>query len=225
MINEFQFNEIKEKTVETLQLLLITSVLILVLGIIIGCLLYLTDRRYFEYKTKKIDVIHQGLSVVVNALRTIPFIVLAALLIPVNLNIMGTFIGVKGAIIPIVLSAAPFFARITYNSLISINAGVNEALRSMGASKLRVICTILKESLPALIEGFTLTLITLVGFITVAGAIGAGGLGDLAQRYFFNGGDRTRAAGFLIVVILLSFVFTTQIIGDLIAKKIRKKRN
>jgi D-methionine transport system permease protein len=161
-------------------MLLISAVFIIVLGLLIGIALFYTSPIINHSKNKLINYVHIGVSSINNALRSIPFIVLLVIMIPFTVLIVGTMLGVAGAIPPLIISATPFFAQIVYNSLIEVDRGTIEACRAMGASPFKMLLVIIRECLSPLIRGVAMTLITLVGFISVAGVVGAGGLGQFA---------------------------------------------
>lgn len=196
----------------TKQTLYMTSVSVfatLILGVILGLLLYLTDKgNLWENK-----VVHGITAAFVNIFRSIPFIILIILLIPLTKVLVGTFLGAKAALPALIIGAAPFYARMVEIALREIDKGVIEAAQSMGASQLQIIYKVLiPESLPALISGITVTAIAIVSFTAMAGVVGAGGLGDLA---FLDGFQRSRNdVTFTATVVILLIVFVIQSIGD-----------
>jgi len=169
---------------------------------------------------------NRGLSAVlgwvVNVGRSIPFIILLVALIPVTRLIMGTSLGTAGAIVPLVVAATPFVARLIESSLQEVGTGVVEAALSYGASTRQVIWKVmLKESLPSIVRGASITLITLVGYSAMAGAIGAGGLGDIAIRYgYYRYQDDVMIATILILIVLVQLIQTG---GDLLARVLDKR--
>ncbi|NLG85918.1 MAG: ABC transporter permease, partial [Firmicutes bacterium] len=158
---------------------------------------------------------------IVNTGRSIPFVILLFLLMPITKILVGVSIGTRGAIFPLAVAAVPFVARVVENSLQEVDPGVIEAAESMGASPVQIITKVLlPESWPALLLGFTLTAINLVGYSAMAGAIGGGGLGDIAIRY---GYQRFRNDVLLeTVVILIILVQITQSLGNHMALKASK---
>ncbi|MDY0210055.1 MAG: ABC transporter permease subunit [Acholeplasma sp.] len=211
-----------EKTViteafkDTLMLLFTTGGLVLIFGLFIGLVLYFTETS----ETRKGYVAHKTFGVVIDIFRSIPFIILMIILIPFTVLIMNTMLGPKAAIPALVLSAGPFYGRIIYNALKEIPKGHIEAIKAMGANRTTFIVLLIKESLPSLIAGFTVTMVSLVGFIAAAGAVGAGGLGDLARRRALT---MDYDMMYVSVVLLLVIVLFIQIIGDYAVKKIDKR--
>ncbi len=198
-----------DATKQTLYMTSISVVVTLVLGIILGLVLYLTDKgNLWENK-----IIHAMTAAVVNIFRSIPFIILIILLIPVTKVLVGTMLGAKAALPALIIGAAPFYARMVEIALREIDKGVVEAAQSMGANHFQIIYKVLiPESLPALISGITVTAIALVSFTAMAGVVGAGGLGDLA---FLDGFQRSRNdVTFVATVVILLIVFVIQSIGD-----------
>lgn len=185
-----------------------------VLGLLLGVLLTITrEGGILENKA-----VYQVLDKVINIFRSIPFVILIALLMYVTKWIMGTRIGVKGVIVPLVVGSAPFFARQVDAALAGVNRGLVEAAQSMGISTGGIIFRVyLKEGAAAIARGTTITLINLIGLTAMAGYVGAGGLGDYAITYGYNYNrmDIVWAAVIATVVI----VSVIQAIGTLIAKK------
>jgi len=153
------------------------------------------------------------LSFVVNVLRSVPFLILLILLIPATRAIVGTSLGVAGSIPPLVIAAAPFFARLTENLLREVDRGVFEACRSMGATTHQtVLWALLPETFPGILAAIIVTAVALVGYSAMAGVIGGGGLGDLAVRY---GYQRFNTPVMLVTVaILVVLVQVIQVVGD-----------
>lgn len=196
----------------TLQTLYMTSISVLItaiLGVMLGLLLYLTDKGNLWQN----QFVHGITASVVNIFRSIPFIILIILLIPFTKLIVGTMLGAEAALPALIIGSAPFYARMVEIALREIDKGVIEAAESMGASQFQIIYKVLlPESLPALISGITVTAIALVSFTAMAGFVGAGGLGDLA---FLDGFQRSRHdVTFVATVVILIIVFIIQFIGD-----------
>lgn len=157
--------------------------------------------------------IHRPLAWVINGFRATPFIILLVALIPLTRFIVGTSIGVWAAIVPISFSATPFFARVVEVSLREVDHGVLEAAQAMGLKPLTIITRVMiPEALPGIIGGFTITLVAMIGASAMAGAIGAGGLGDLAIRYGYQRYDTKVMLA--VIAILIAVVCVIQIIGD-----------
>ncbi|KGR78189.1 methionine ABC transporter permease [Ureibacillus manganicus] len=207
-----------EATYETVYMTTISTVATFVLGLAIGILLFLTSPHQL-WANKVANFITGS---IVNIFRSIPFIVLIILLVPLTKFLMGTIRGTNAALPALIIGAAPFYARMVLIALREIDKGVIEAAKSMGAKTSTIIWKVLiPESLPALLSGITVTAVTLVGYTAMAGIIGAGGLGQLAYIDGFNRSrdDVTLAATIFILVI----VFIIQFIGDFITTKIDKR--
>ncbi|HBO0865288.1 methionine ABC transporter permease [Pseudomonas aeruginosa] len=180
-----------------------------VLGLPLGVLLFLTGpRQMFEQKA-----VYTLLSLVVNILRSLPFIILLIVMIPLTVMITGTSLGVAGAIPPLVVGATPFFARLVETALREVDKGIIEATQAMGASTRQIIWNaLLPEARPGIIAAITVTAITLVSYTAMAGVVGAGGLGDLAIRF---GYQRFQTDVMVVtVVMLLILVQILQTVGD-----------
>ncbi|MGB4322409.1 MAG: methionine ABC transporter permease, partial [Anaerolineaceae bacterium] len=162
------------------------------------------------------------LGVVVNLTRSLPFIILLVVLIPFTRWIAGTSIGPTAAIVPLTIAAVPFFARVTESALREVPSGLIEAAQAMGSSEWQIVSKVyIPEALPGLVLGVALTLINLLGYSAMAGAVGGGGLGDLAIRY---GYQRFETEVMLVTVVLLVlFVQMVQSLGDRIAEKVSKR--
>ncbi|MDR2822575.1 MAG: ABC transporter permease subunit [Acholeplasmatales bacterium] len=205
---------------ETLELVFIPLIFVIVIGLLLGFILFITGDTGLLKKSKLVKVIHLTIYIITDVARSIPFVILIYAVIPFTLSIVKTILGVRGAIPPLVISASPFFARIVYNALKETNKGAIEALQALGASIPKIIKVLFIEILPGLIRGLTITVITLVGFVAAAGAVGAGGLGFYAkQRASVLDYNSTTVA----VILILILVFIIQFAGDFIAKKIDRK--
>ncbi len=207
--------DIGQATFDTLLMLASSLLLTLILGIPLGVLLFLTGRGQIGQSV----LANRVLGVIVNILRSIPFVILLIVMIPMTLLIMGTSLGVAGAIPPLVAGAAPFYARLVETALRDIPRSTIEAAQAMGATRMQIIMKVLlPEALPGLVSGATVTAIALVSFTAMAGVVGAGGLGDLAIRY---GYQRFQADVMLVTVALL--VLLVQLIqwfGEWLARRI-----
>src|SRR5690625_3073640 len=212
------FNEVKDAFLETFLMTITTSVIVFVLGLILGYLLYFTK--------EKNKTVHKLLDIFTSVVRSIPFIILIILMLPLTNALFNLLFGSNQrllfswqvAVPALVISATPFYARLVYNSLNEIDSGTKEMLISFGASNKEIRKIMFSEAMPSLIAGFTTTVVTLIGFTSMAAIIGAGGLGDLAAR------ERNKTVVVLIATILiLLLVFIVQYIGDLIVKKIDKR--
>lgn len=216
----YEVKEILIASVETLYLLLVTGLFAVVLGMILGFILFFTENKKEIDNKLFVKIIYKITSLIVDITRSIPFIILMIILIPFTLLITGTMLGANAALPALIISASPFYARIVYMALKDIDKGKIEALEAMGASNFRILLVLIKEAMPSLITGLTITLVTLVGFIAAAGAIGAGGLGDLAKKKAFN---EEFLIAYICVILVLFIVFSIQFIGDKIVKKIDKR--
>lgn len=185
-----------------------------VLGLPAGVVLFLTRKGQLLEQA----FYHRLLSIVVNVFRSIPFIILIVWMIPFTRTLIGTSIGVFAALVPLSVGAAPFIARLVENSLLEVPQGLIETARAMGASPFQVITKLLlPEALPSLINNATITLITLVGYSAMGGAVGAGGLGQVGYQYGYIGYDAFIMNAVLLLLVLL--VFAIQFTGDKLSKK------
>ena len=201
--------EIWLATGDTLMMLGGSLLFTIVLGLPLGVLLFLcSPRQLFEQKT-----VYAFLSLAVNILRSLPFIILLIVMIPFTVLITGTSLGVAGAIPPLVVGATPFFARLVETALREVDRGIIEATQAMGASTRQIITSaLLPEARPGIFTAITVTAITLVGYTAMAGVVGAGGLGDLAIRF---GYQRFQTDVMIVtVVLLLILVQILQTVGD-----------
>jgi ABC-type metal ion transport system, permease component len=190
-----------------------------IIGGVLGLLLYTTSSRLFM----KNRIVNQTAGVIINVVRSVPFLILLVLLIPLSKAVVHTTIGPTAVVIPLSIVAIAFFARLADASFADVNQGVVEAAISTGASKWSVIVRILlPEALPSLVRNITVTAVSIIGFSAMAGTVGGGGIGDLAIRY---GYQRYQTDVMLIcVALLILLVQGIQIVGDLIAKLLDKKR-
>ncbi|KQU61954.1 metal ABC transporter permease [Sphingomonas sp. Leaf339] len=209
------WGDIGQATLDTLVMLGASLALTILLGVPLGVLLFLTDRGQLAQS----GWINRTLGVVVNVLRSIPFVILLIVMIPLTLLIVGTSLGVAGAIPPLVVGAAPFYARLVEQALRDVPRATIEATQAMGASRWQIVTkALLPEALPGLVSGATVTAVALVSFTAMAGVVGAGGLGDLAIRY---GYQRFQTDVMLVTVALM--VLLVQIIqlgGDWLARRV-----
>ncbi|KXA19489.1 methionine ABC transporter permease [Gardnerella vaginalis] len=204
-----------EGTKDTIVMTSISTLFAYVIGLPLGVLLITSAKQGICHNA----LINTVLSSIVNVVRSIPFIILLVAIIPLTRLIVGTSLGVPGAIVPLVITAAPFVARIVEQSLAEVDGSLIEAAQSFGASNTQIVFKVLLfESLPSLIRGAALTFITLFGFSAMAGAVGAGGLGDIAIRYGYQRYQYdVMSAAVILCIILVQLV---QSIGDLISNKI-----
>lgn len=203
-----------ESILETLEMLVKAGVVIFFVGLFLGIVLTVTKKEGILQNL----VIYQILDKLVNFFRSIPFIILLAGLIPLTRLISGTAIGVKGAIVPLIFGTVPFFSRQVETALAEMNEGLIEAAQAMGSGPIEIIFRVLlKECIPGLVRATTITAINLISLTAMAGAIGAGGLGDFAIRFGYqrNQVDVTYAS-VIVLVILVSII---QIVGNKVSKK------
>lgn len=205
-------------TVETFIMVGISLLISTIIGIILAVMLVVTRPNHI-YENK---VLYNGLNIVINILRSIPFIILVFAIIPVTKFLVGTIIGVKGAIVPLVFFTAPYIARLLELALLEVDKGLIEAFQAMGASKGQIIRKVLlKEARPGIVLGLTTATIGLIGATAMAGVMGAGGLGDVAIRY---GWQRwLPEVMYPAVILLVLLVQVVQTFGNIIAKRLRKK--
>ena len=191
----------------------------LLLGTALGLLLFLSAPG----APRPHRALNGVLALAVNVLRSVPFIILMIAMIPLTLAVMGTSLGVRGAILPLVVGAVPFHARLVETALREVDRGVIEAVQAMGATTGQLVRRVLlPEALPGLVAAATVTAIALVGFTAMGGAIGSGGLGDLAYR---DGYQRSHTDVALVTVVLLVLlVQLIQLIGDRLVIKSDKRR-
>ena len=201
--------EILRATRDTLLMLGGAMALTVVFGVPLGVLLYLSGKGRLAAN----PVLNGVLSLVVNILRSVPFIILLIVMLPVTVLLVGTSLGVAGAIPPLVVGAAPFYARLVETALREVDKGVVEATQAMGGSTFQIVTrALLPEALPGILAGATVTAIALVSYTAMAGVVGAGGLGDLAIRF---GYQRFQTDVMVVtVVLLLILVQLLQMLGD-----------
>ncbi|MGN6303623.1 MAG: methionine ABC transporter permease [Mesorhizobium sp.] len=200
---------------ETVVMTAASGLISLALGLPLGLALVATDRGGLAEHLW----INRVLGAVVNGFRSVPFIILLVALIPVTRLIAGTSIGTAAAIVPLSIAAIPYYARIAEVSLREVDRGLIEAVRSMGGNRWTLVREVLvPEAMPGLVSGFTVTIITLVGASAMAGAIGAGGLGDLAIRYGYQRFETTVMVA--VVAVLIVLVCAIQWAGDRLAARI-----
>ena len=215
MFDNVDWAEIGRATVDTLLMLGGSLVLTVILGVPLGVLLYLSGKGRLAAN----PVLNALLSFVVNVLRSVPFIILLIVMLPVTVLLVGTSLGVAGAIPPLVVGAAPFYARLVETALREVDKGVVEATQAMGGSTFQIVTrALLPEAMPGIIAGATVTAIALVSYTAMAGVVGAGGLGDLAIRFGYQRFQTDVMA--VTVVLLLILVQILQMIGDRLVAKV-----
>lgn len=213
------FSMIWTSTLETLYMVFFSTLFSLLIGFPIGILLTVTKEGNILESPK----LNKVLDFIINTLRSFPFIILMILLFPLSRIIVGTTIGSTAAIVPLSISAAPFVARMIEGALNEVDKGLIEASSSMGASNSTIIWKVMiPETMPHIIHGITVTVISLIGFSAMAGTIGAGGLGDLAIRFGYQRFKTDIMIYSVIVIILL--VQVLQSLGNYLVERIKKKR-
>ena len=207
-----------QATWETLYMVGVSLFLATALGLPLGVLLATSGRG----ELLEAPLFQKIIGPIVNATRSVPFIILAVAIIPFTRLIVGTSIGTSAAIVPLTVAAIPFIARIIEGAIREVDSGLTEAAQAMGARPLQVVAKVLlPEALPGIIHGLTLTAVTLIGYSAMVGAVGAGGLGDLGIRY---GYQRFRPDVMAVVVVtLIVVVQAVQMFGDRLARKADKR--
>ncbi|MCR8559626.1 methionine ABC transporter permease MetI [Mucilaginibacter sp. BJC16-A38] len=204
---------------ETIVMTFVSGFFGFVLGLPTGVLLFMTRKGQVSENRWLNSVV----SILVNIFRSIPFIILIVWMIPFTRALVGTSIGVQAALVPLSIGAAPFIARMVENSLVEIPNGLIEAARAMGARPLQIVLKVLlPEALPSIISAASITLITLVGYSAMGGAVGAGGLGQIGYQYGYVGYDIVVMN--TVLILLVALVFFIQVSGDFIAKKVDHRK-
>lgn len=206
--------EFIESTIQTLYMVSVTAIIAGILGIILGVILVVTDANGILENRG----IYTTLDKIINVFRSIPFIIMLAVIVPFTRLLVGTSIGTTAAIVPLVIGTVPFFARQIQNALVEVDSGVVEAAQAMGSSPLEIIFRVyLKEGLNGIIRASSVTIINLIGLTAMAGAIGGGGLGNLAISKGYNRfqNDVTLVATLIILIL----VFISQFIGNFLIKR------
>jgi D-methionine transport system permease protein len=215
LFENISWAEIGQATLDTLAMLGGSMALTVVLGLPLGVILFLTGPGQMLQSRAA----NGALSLVINILRSVPFVILLIVMIPLTVALVGTSLGVAGAIPPLVVGAAPFFARLVETALREVDKGVIEASFAMGAKRRQVVLgALLPEAMPGLIAAATVTAIALVSYTAMAGVVGAGGLGDLAIRF---GYQRFQTDVMVVtVVLLLVLVQALQMVGDAVVRRV-----
>ena len=203
---------------ETIWMTIGSILIVAVFGLLLGLLLYETSGS----NSKAVKALNWVVALFVNVFRSIPFIILIVLLLPVTQVLVGAITGAKAAIPSLVFSAAPFYARLVEIAFHEVDGGVLEAAEARGATKWQLVFKVLiPESLPALVSGITVTAISLIGYTAMAGAIGAGGLGQLAYTDGFQSYNNAITLTATVVIVIIVFAF--QYLGDFAVKRIDKR--
>ncbi|PAD34142.1 methionine ABC transporter permease [Terribacillus saccharophilus] len=210
--------ELNQAFLETLLMVSIALAVAILIGLPFGILLFVTDRGLFLENV----VVKRVAGLVINLIRSVPFVILLVFLLPFTQFLLNTTIGPLAASVSLSVAAIPFYARIVESSARDIDKGVIEAAIAVGASPWMIIKSIiLPEVKPGLITGLTITAISLIGYSAMAGTIGGGGIGDLAIRYGYYRYDNTIM--FTTVIVLIVLVQVVQYLGDLIARVVSKR--
>lgn len=212
------FFSLWQASIETFYMVAISTFIAVLLGLPLGLLLVVTaPGNILDYPP-----LYKVLSTVVNTGRSFPFIILLVVLTPVTRFIVGTSIGSTAALVPLSLAAIPFFARIAETSVLEVDKGLIEAAQAMGCNYWQIIYKVLiPEAMPALVLGITILIVSLLNSSAMAGAVGGGGLGNLAIQYGYQRFDV--GVMFTTILILIVLVQVIQFLGDLLAYKLRKK--
>ncbi|MGN0144652.1 MAG: methionine ABC transporter permease [Clostridium sp.] len=211
-------NEIIVKAlIETLKMVVVSTTCSVIIGFIPAIILTLTAKDGLRPN----KIIYNILDFIINTLRSFPFVILMVLVVPLTKALVGKSIGTEAAMVPLTIAAAPFVARIIESSLREVDRGVIEAAKSFGASNTQIIFKVmLKEAIPSIVSGITLTVISIVGYSAMAGAIGGGGLGDVAIRYGYQRFQTDMMIATCIILIVI--VQLLQILGNYLYNKLSK---
>lgn len=206
-------------TIDTLLMVGVSAIVAFLIGLPLAVILVNTSEQGI-YPSKKIN---HALGTVINITRSVPFLILMVALIPLTRWIVGTSYGVWAAVVPLTLAATPFFARIAEVSLREVDQGLIEAAQAMGCNRKQIVWhVLLPEALPGIVAGFTVTIVTMINSSAIAGAIGAGGLGDIAYRYGYQRFDMQMM--FAVIVVLVVLVMIVQAFGDSLASQLDKRK-
>ncbi len=218
LLPNVDWNKMWEATIETLYMTGMATLFTFIIGLVLGIVLFLSSPHQLWAN----KMVYWLTGAFVNIFRSIPFIILIILLIPLTKFLLGTIRGADAALPALIIGAAPFYARMVLIALREIDKGVIEAAKSMGAKTSTIIWKVLlPESYPALLSGLTVTAIALVGYTAMAGIIGAGGLGNLA---FLDGFQRSREDVTIVsTILILIIVFIIQFVGDTLTTKADKR--
>ena len=206
-------------TIDTLLMVGVSALVAFLIGLPLAVVLVSTSEHGI-YPSKSIN---QSIGWVVNITRSIPFLILMVALIPITRFLVGTSYGVWAAVVPLTLAATPFFARIAEVSLREVDHGLIEAAQAIGCNRKQIIWhVLLPEALPGIVAGFTVTIVTMINSSAIAGAIGAGGLGDIAYRYGYQRFDMQIMLAVILVLVVL--VMLIQATGDTLSAQLDKRK-
>ncbi|NLY35450.1 MAG: ABC transporter permease [Alcaligenaceae bacterium] len=211
-------NLLMDATLETLLMVGVSGLAALFLGVPLGVALIVTDKDGLLQNM----AVNRVLGAIINATRSVPFIILMVAIIPLTRFIAGTSIGTTAAIVPLAIAAIPFMARVAETAMREVDRGLITAAKAMGASPMQIIVKVLlPEALPGLISAMVITLVSLIGYSAMAGAIGGGGLGDLGIRYGYQ--RFLPEVMLIVVVVLIVMVQLIQSVGDWISRRLSHK--
>ncbi|MBX9244558.1 ABC transporter permease [Actinotalea ferrariae] len=206
---------VPEATLETLQMVGLSALITAVVGLPLGLLLHAVAPNGL----RPLRAVRGPVGLVVNLGRSLPFIILAIALLPFTRAVVGTSLGWQAAVVPLSIGAIPFFARLVETAVREVDPGKVEAAQVMGSSRARVLLQVLvREALPSIVAGFTATVIALVAYSAMAGAIGGGGLGFLAISYGYQRFDTTVMVVCVVVIVVVVQAF--QVVGDAVARRL-----
>ena len=225
ILENIDFDTMVNALNETLFMTFVSLIFAVIIGLILGITIYLTQE---EVNSPQEDglypnlFVNKVLNLIVNVLRAIPYIILLILLLPLTTTLVGSMIGAKAALPSLILSSAPFYGRMVMIALNEVDSGTIEASKAMGANNWQIITKVLiPEAKPALISSITVMAVSLVGYTAMAGAIGAGGLGNLA--YLYGMVRNNNYIMYTATILILIIVFIIQFIGDYFVRKIDKR--
>lgn len=211
------FDILKQATLETLAMVTVSSFFAVLIGLPIGLVLFATKKDSIAEN----KALYKILDVIINIFRSMPFVILMIVVFPLAKLIVGKKIGMVAAMVPLSVAAAPFVARMMENVFSEIDKGIIEALKSMGATNFQILKVVLRESKPGVIDAVTMTIINLIGYSAMAGALGGGGLGDIAIRYGWNMNQTDMLMAAVVIIVII--VQIVQRLGTSLAEKSNKK--
>ncbi|EJK83947.1 methionine ABC transporter permease [Rhizobium sp. AP16] len=217
-MSTLMYERLWQALLDTIVMVGVSAVFALAIGIPLAVFLVLSGPGGLIHAPR----LNRVLAALINGFRATPFIVLLVALLPLTRSLTGTTIGVWAAIVPLSISATPFFARIAEVSLREVDAGLIEAAQAIGCRRWHIVRhVLLPEALPGIVGGFTITIVSMIGASAMAGAIGAGGLGDMAIRYGYQRYDTTVMA--MVIVVLIALVCLVQFTGDYAVSRLRAR--
>lgn len=211
------FDILKQATWETIAMVFVSTLFAVLIGLPVGLILFATKKDSIAENA----FIYRILDITINIARSMPFVILMIVVFPLAKLIVGKKIGMVAAMVPLSISAAPFVARIMENVFNDVDKGIIEALKSMGAGRIDILKVVLKESTPAVVDNITMTIINLIGYSAMAGALGGGGLGDIAIRYGWNMNETDMLMASVVIIVII--VQIVQYFGTKISRRVNKK--